>query len=81
MEGGQCRIASSNQKDGLMDAPAGLVERLNMLSAQLKTLLIGKVWHKPLLADNKGMASYIKAIEKAQKESGIVIKHAIEKVM
>ncbi len=59
MEDGACKIASDSKEDGKLDAPLGLVARLNVLSAQLKVLLIGPVWHKKFFGDDKLMTEYL----------------------
>jgi hypothetical protein len=52
MASGNCPIAAmSASEDGEFDAPYGLVGRLNVLSANLKRHLIGKIWREPLFTD------------------------------
>jgi hypothetical protein len=52
MASGNCPIAAmSASEDGQFDAPYGLVGRLNVLSANLKRHLIGKIWREPLFTD------------------------------
>jgi hypothetical protein len=63
MEDGACKIASDSKKDGKIDAPLGLVARLNALSAQLKVLLIGPVWHEEYYGDDKLMTDYFSLVE------------------
>jgi len=58
MEDGACKIAKDSKKNGKLDAPLGLVARLNALSIQLKVLLIGPVWHKKFYGDDKLMKAY-----------------------
>jgi len=70
MIGGECEVAA----DGKIDAPLGLVARLNALSAQLKVLLIGTVWHPPFFADNKGMNTFIENLDKADNPSADIEK-------
>jgi len=66
MEDGACKIANDSKGDGKVDAPKGLVARLNILSAQLKVLLIGPVWHKKYYVDDKLMKDYL-SLEKEVK--------------
>ncbi len=76
MIGGQCEVAEASEEDDKIDAPKGLVIRLNVLSAQLAHLLTGNVWHKPFFADNEGMNSYIENLDDAKNPSA-----DIEKIM
>lgn len=59
MEAGACKVASDSKEDGLLDAPTGLVARLNVLSTQLKVLLTGPVWHQEYFGDDKLMTEYL----------------------
>jgi len=74
MIGGECEIAADGEDDGKIDAPLGLVARLNALSAQLKVLLIGTVWHPPFFADNEGMNTFIENLDKAENPSADIEK-------
>jgi len=60
---GECEIAADGEDDGKIDAPLGLVARLNALSAQLKVLLIGPVWHEEYYGDDKLMTDYFSLVE------------------
>lgn len=65
MENFACPIASDEKKkkDGKIEAPKGLVGRLNILSRQLERLLVGPSWHSPFYADNKLMEEYVKTLK------------------
>lgn len=62
MEDGACKIASDSKDDDKLDAPLGLVARLNVFSAQLKVLLIGPVWHEEYYGDDKLMTDYFSLV-------------------
>jgi A nuclease family of the HNH/ENDO VII superfamily with conserved AHH len=48
---GACPFAKSTMVDGKWDAPAGLLDRLHLLSANLRRLVLGGVWRDPLFTD------------------------------
>jgi len=60
---GECNIAAESKEGGKIDAPLGLVARLNALLAQLKVLLIGPVWHKKYYGDDKLMTDYFSLVK------------------
>jgi hypothetical protein len=62
MEDGACKIAKDSKDDDKLDAPLGLVARLNVFSAQLKVLLIGPVWHEEYYGDDKLMTDYFSLV-------------------
>jgi len=64
MADGDCKVASDSEENDLLDAPRGLTARLNVLSAQLKALLIGPVWHEGYYGDDKLMSEYLALYEK-----------------
>lgn len=51
MVAGECPIAADNEDDGKFDPPMGLPGRLNVLSGNLRRLLIGGVWRDPMFTD------------------------------
>ncbi len=53
-DGGICPEAQKNKSsDGKFDPPYGLVARLNVLSNNLRRLVIGPLWRPPLYTDGK----------------------------
>ncbi|HEV8263942.1 MAG TPA: hypothetical protein VGQ06_03255 [Gemmatimonadales bacterium] len=46
-----CPFAAGTAQDGKWNLPAGMVERLNRLSANLKSLVTGPIWRPPLYTD------------------------------
>ncbi|MDH5182037.1 MAG: AHH domain-containing protein [Gammaproteobacteria bacterium] len=60
MAKGKCPEAKKSKDNGKFDAPMGLVARLDGLSRNLKKLLTGKVWRRPMFTDDKLMQEYIK---------------------
>jgi hypothetical protein len=51
MADGACPLVASSNDADKFDPPAGLVARLDVLSANLSRLLTGTVWRPPLFAD------------------------------
>jgi len=74
MEDGACKIASDSKKDGKIEAPLGLSARLNALSAQLKVLLIGPVWHKKYYGDDKLLTDYFSLVEEIKGLKANIVK-------
>lgn len=62
MTSGNCPVASGGKETGKFDPPMGLKGRLNLLSANLKRLLIGKIWRPPMYTDDKLMQEYVKSL-------------------
>jgi hypothetical protein len=55
---GKCDKADS-KKSAKFDAPRALVSRLHQVSDQMKRLLTGPVWRRPMVTDDTLMAAYI----------------------
>ncbi|BFU91457.1 MAG: hypothetical protein NTAFB01_26440 [Nitrospira sp.] len=70
----ECPIAMTSEDDGKFNPPMGLVGRLNVLSANLKGLLVGGLWRPPLYTDamTEEYAADLKDVERKGKIRKVV---------
>lgn len=53
---GGCPIIGEKKQGDKFEPPMGLPGRLNLLSGEMRTLLVGKVWRPPVFADGNTLA-------------------------
>lgn len=68
----ECPLTANSEGDDKFDPPMGLVGRLNVLSANLKGLLVGGLWRPPLYTD--GMTEEYAADLNQTKRKGTIRK-------
>lgn len=74
MAGGGCPLASRSKEDGKYDPPTGITGRLDVLSGNLRRLLIGPVWRSPIFTDDKLMGEYVKSLASLPSARGTIDK-------
>lgn len=51
LSGGLCPVAAKSDGDGKIEPPMALPAKLNVLSGNLRRLVIGKIWRAPIFTD------------------------------
>jgi hypothetical protein len=61
---GACPLDKKPEADGKINPPMGLIGRLDALSGEMKTLLVGGIWRSPAFTDDLTM-TYAETLDKA----------------
>lgn len=69
-EQGMCPVAKNGEEDGRFEPPHGLVVRLNVLSSNLRRLVVGRIWRPPMYADGR-TEEYAKDLERIKDRAQI----------